>query len=142
MADKAKNTSKNTKKDFYSGTGRRKRAVARVWLYDKQGDMDVNEKPIEEYFRSVPQAEIKYLKPLEVTSTLNKVSANIKVHGGGKTAQVDAVVLGLARALVELDESYHDNLKAEDLLTRDPREKERKKPYLRKARKAPQFSKR
>ncbi len=137
-----KNTIKNNKQDFYSGTGRRKRAVARVWLYDKQGDLIVNQKPIDEYFRSVPQAEISYLKPLKATSTLNKVSASIKVEGGGKSAQVDAVVLGLARALEQLNPDHREALNVEDLLTRDPREKERKKPYLRKARKAPQYSKR
>lgn len=142
MAKKEKDTKSNNKNDFYAGTGRRKRAVARVWLYEEPGDIVVNEKEISEYFRSVPQAEERYLRPLEVTSTKGKVRASIKVQGGGISAQVDAVTLGLARALEELNSDFREPLKQEDLLTRDPREKERKKPYLRKARKAPQYSKR
>ncbi len=138
----ARKKNKNTSKDFYTGTGRRKRAVARVWLYEEPGDIVVNEQEISEYFRSVPQAETHYLSPLETTSTKGAVRASIKVEGGGKSAQVDAVTLGLARALEQLNPDFRAPLSQEDLLTRDPREKERKKPYLRKARKAPQYSKR
>lgn len=132
--------------DFHSGTGRRKRSVARVWLYEKDKRPDltglvVNEKPIEEYF-SGPKAATKYLRPFQVTVTVGKFVGTIKVEGGGTTGQLDAVVLGIARALEKFDPDLRPALKKEDLLHRDPREKERKKYWLRKARKAPQYSKR
>lgn len=131
--------------DFYSGTGRRKRAVARVWLYKKRGapvsGLVVNENPIDKYFPG-KRAEIKYMRPFQVTTTLGKFAASIKLAGGGKAAQLDAVAHGLARALETFDPELRPALKKEGLLRRDPREKERKKPYLRKARKRPQYSKR
>ena len=136
-----------TKKvDFYSGTGRRKRSVARVWLYEKEKKPDVvglivNDKPIEEFF-SGEKAATKYLRPFQVTVTVGKFVGTIKVEGGGTTGQLEAVVLGIARALEKFNPEFREALKKEDLLTRDPREKERKKFWLRKARKAPQYSKR
>ena len=132
--------------DFYSGTGRRKRSVARVWLYEKKKKPDVaglivNEKPIEEYFSGEKQA-MKYLRPFQVTVTVGKFVGTIKVEGGGTTGQLDAVVLGIARALEKFNPEFRPALKKEGLLKRDPRETERKKFWLRKARKAPQYSKR
>jgi small subunit ribosomal protein S9 len=140
-------TKTNSRKtDFYSGTGRRKEAVARVWLYERKkspvGGLVVNGQPIEEYFVDNDFAEKKYKRPFEVTGTQNKFSASIKVAGGGKSAQLDAVVLGLARALVSFNPDFRPPLKEEGLLTRDARVKERKKYFLRKARKRPQYSKR
>jgi len=131
---------------FYSGTGRRKTAVARVWLYEKEKKPDiqgltVNEKPISEYFPG-KEAEKKYMRPFQVTTTLGKFVASIKVEGGGRSGQLDAVVLGIARALEKFNPEFRPALKKEGLLTRDPREKERKKYWLRKARKRPQYSKR
>jgi small subunit ribosomal protein S9 len=136
-----------TKKvDFYSGTGRRKTSVARVWLYEKKKKPDVsgllvNEKPIEEYFPG-DKAATKYLRPFQVTVTIGKFVGTIKVVGGGRTGQLDAVTHGIARALEKFNPEFREPLKKEGLLTRDPREKERKKYFLKKARKRPQFSKR
>lgn len=130
------------KPKFYSGTGRRKRAVARVWLYPKKGDLTVNEKPIAEYFSDVSNSQKQYLRPFQLTKTVGQFGASIKVEGGGKPAQLDAVAHGLTRALVQFNPEFKPQLKKEDLLTRDPREKERKKYFLRKARKRPQYSKR
>jgi len=134
------------KAEFYSGTGRRKTAVARVWLYEKSkrpdlGGLVVNGKPIAEYFPG-REAEAKYMRPFQVTTTLGKFVASIKVGGGGRSGQLDAVVHGIARALEKFNPEFRPALKKEGLLTRDPREKERKKYYLRKARKRPQYSKR
>ena len=132
--------------NFYSGTGRRKTSVARVWLYEKKKKPDiegliVNEKPIEEYF-SGPKAATKYLRPFQVTVTVGKFVGTIKVEGGGITGQLEAVVLGIARALEKFNPDFRPALKKEGLLHRDPRETERKKFWLRKARKRPQYSKR
>lgn len=134
------------KAEFYSGTGRRKTSIARVWLYEKKKKPDtvglvVNEKPIEEYFPD-PKAALKYLRPFQVTVTVGKFVGTIKVEGGGKSGQLDAVVLGIARALEKFNPEFREQLKKEGLLTRDPREVERKKYYLKKARKRPQYSKR
>ncbi len=134
------------KASFYSGTGRRKRAVARVWLYEKKKKPEidgllVNDKPIEEYFLG-EKAATKYKRPFQLTVTVGKFVGTIKVRGGGKWGQLDAVVLGLARALENFNPEFREALKKEGLLTRDSREKERKKYWLRKARKRPQYSKR
>lgn len=134
------------KVEFYSGTGRRKAAVARVWLYEKKkrpdlGGIIVNEKPIEEYFPD-PKATMKYLRPFQVTVTVGKFVGTVKVEGGGRAGQLDAVTHGIARALEKFNPEFRPALKKEELLTRDPREKERKKYYLKKARKRPQYSKR
>ena len=132
--------------DFYSGTGRRKTSVARVWLYEKAkrpdlGGLIVNEKPIEEYFPS-EKAALKYSRPFQITVTVGKFVGTIKVEGGGRSGQLDAVTHGIARALEKFNPEFREQLKKEDLMTRDPRQKERKKYWLRKARKAPQYSKR
>jgi small subunit ribosomal protein S9 len=117
-----------TKKPIAKTTGSRKRATARVWLYKGKGDMVVNDQPVEEYFPlSLRQGRLE--APFLLTETKDKYYATIKVSGGGKSAQIGAIVHGLARALDSVDrEKYHPLLKKAGLLTRDSREKERRKP--------------
>ena len=129
------------KNQFYRGVGRRKTSTAVVRLFDEKGDLLINGTPISEYFPG-KKAEIKYSRPFGATGLTNKFSADIKVSGGGRSGQLGAVVMGVARALLEYDESLKDDLNKYDLLTRDPRMKERKKVYHRSARRSPQFSKR
>mgnify|MGYP006304327693 CR=1 FL=1 len=131
----------NNTQQFYRGVGRRKTSTAVVRLFDEKGELLINGSPISEYFPG-EKAEIKYTRPFEASDMPNKFSADIKVSGGGRLGQLDAVVLGIARALLEYDESLKDALNEYDLLTRDPRMKERKKIYHRGARRSPQFSKR
>ena len=126
----------------YTGTGRRKSSVARVRLVPGSGEITVNEKNGVDYFQQI-QSYIQALKsPLETLGLENEYNIIVRTHGGGLTGQSDAIKLGVARALCELDPDNRQPLKAEGYLTRDPRAKERKKYGLRKARKAPQFSKR
>lgn len=132
------------KSDFMSGLGRRKRSVARVWLYNKKGEFTVNDKPIEEVYKKSYQ-EIVWLKPFHtigVSHPKAKYSATIKVHGGGIVSQLEAISLGIARALYLLDSKHKEALRKAGLVTRDSREVERKKTSLKKARKAEQYSKR
>lgn len=132
------------KKGFISGTGRRKTAVARVFLWEEKGDIIVNDKPIGEYFPS-EKAKITWAKPFHIVGISHpeaKFKISIKVHGSGKSAQLGAVVHGISWTLANLSEEYAEALRLHDMLTRDPRMVERKKPYLRKARKRPQYSKR
>ncbi len=125
----------------YYSTGRRKEAVARVWLEPGEGEIIVNNKPLEEYFpRMDHQIQIK--EPFAVTGTLGKFKVKAVVKGGGISGQAGALHLGIARALVEAEEKYKEILKKKGLLKRDPRMKERRKYGLRKARKARQYSKR
>lgn len=131
----------NTNNQFYRGVGRRKTSTAVVRLFDESGDLLVEGVPISEYFPG-EKAQIKYTRPFQATGMANKFSADIKVDGGGRIGQLEAVVLGIARALLEYDEDMKDALNEYDLLTRDPRMKERKKIYHRGARRSPQFSKR
>ena len=127
---------------YFYGTGRRKTAVARVRLYPGNGAIVVNGRPLEEVFsRDVHLAEA--LSPLRRIGRENRFSAQIKCDGGGITGWAGAIQMGIARALVASDPNIKPTLKrGENLLTRDPREKERKKPGLKRARKAPQFTKR
>ncbi|PZN09180.1 30S ribosomal protein S9 [Thermaerobacter sp. FW80] len=125
----------------YWGTGRRKEAVARVRLIPGDGRIVINGRPFEEYFPTIAQrAEVE--RPLKVTGTLGKYDVLARVAGGGISGQAGAVRHGIARALLKVDEAYRKPLKQAGLLTRDPRVKERRKYGLKKARKAPQFSKR
>lgn len=125
----------------YRGTGRRKTSSARVRLLPGDGTIIINKKPVSEYFgRSVCEQMIK--APLEATGTLGKYDVLVNVHGGGLIGQAGAIRHGVARALLEVDSSYRPTLKSAGFLTRDPRMKERRKYGLKKARKAPQFSKR
>lgn len=115
--------------------------MARVWLSPGNGDFVVNKRRLEDYFPTVSeQAEI--LKPFEVTATAGKFNVYCTVRGGGVSGQAGAVRHGIARALEKVDVSYRAILKKAGLLTRDPREKERKKPGQRRARARFQFSKR
>lgn len=136
--------SKHLKKGFITGTGRRKTAVARVFLWETKGDFTVNGVKLEDYF-PVETDRIKWEKPFHTIGISHpeaKFSASIKVEGSGKSSQLDAIVLGISRALSKIDDEYDSSLRKQGLLTRDPRMVERKKPYLRKARKRPQYSKR
>ena len=127
---------------YYYGTGRRKTSVARVRLYPGNGAVVINGRPMEEIFsRDVHRAEV--LSPLARLGREGKFSAQIKCEGGGITGWAGAIQMGIARALVASDASLKPTLKrGENLLTRDARMKERKKPGLKRARKAPQFTKR
>lgn len=136
--------SKANLKKFISGTGRRKTAVARVFLYEAKGDFTINELPIDSYFTS-SNAQLAWKQPFHIVGVSHpesKFSASVKVSGSGKSAQLDAVILGFARALAKLGEENESVLKKNGLLTRDPRMVERKKYWHRKARKSPQYSKR
>lgn len=128
---------------YYEGLGRRKEATARVRLHTGSagGGFFVNDKPLHEYFtRDVDQVEVS--KPFKVTGTEGRFEVTVKVNGGGVTGQAGAVQLGIARALLKADPEYRKKLRQYGLLTRDPRAKERKKPGLKRARKAPQYTKR
>lgn len=125
----------------YYGTGRRKNAVARVRLVPGDGKMLVNNRVLDEYFDR-KTLEMIVRQPLELTETLDRFDVLVKVHGGGSTGQAGAIRMGIARALLEADGELRPALKRAGYLTRDPRMKERKKYGLKKARKAPQFSKR
>ena len=126
---------------YYEGVGRRKSATARVRIFAGQGSFTVNEKPVEEYFPRLLWMQM-LREPLRATQNEGRFTITAKVVGGGPSGQAAAVQLGLARALVEADENFKKQLRTSHLLTRDPREKERKKPGLKKARKAKQYTKR
>lgn len=123
------------------GTGRRKTAVARVRLYPGEGTAVVNDRePLRHFGRR--ELEEAALRPLRVTGLSDRFHVTVKVEGGGVAGQAGAVAHGLARALCAMDADLRPQLKAAGLLTRDPRMKERKKPGLKRARKAPQYTKR
>ncbi|MEK7557389.1 MAG: 30S ribosomal protein S9 [Patescibacteria group bacterium] len=123
------------------GLGRRKTAIAKVVLVPDAEERTVNGQPFLNYFPTISMQQ-RALLPLNVTSQEAKFGFQVKVVGGGKHGQADAVRLGIARALLKVDEGWRKQLRASGLLTRDPRAKERKKPGLKRARRAPQFSKR
>lgn len=125
----------------YRGTGRRKTATARVRLIPGNGDMIVNGTDIDNYFHRKSLIQ-DIQSPLEVTKQLGSLDLVANVNGGGLSGQAGAVRHGIARALLEVDQEFRTPLKKAGYLTRDSRMKERKKPGLKKARKAPQFSKR
>lgn len=129
-------------KVVYWGTGRRKSSVARVRLVPGTGEMTVNGKPGNIYFNRIASYLAAAKAPLETLGLEAEYDILVKAHGGGLTGQSDAVKLGVARALCQLDPENRQPLKIEGYLTRDPRAKERKKYGLHKARKAPQYSKR
>lgn len=125
----------------FCGTGRRKNAIARVRLVEGNGTITINNKSLDEYF-GVETLKVIAKQPLAVTNSLDKYDVICKVQGGGFTGQAGAIRHGIARALLEANAEYRPVLKSNGFLTRDPRMKERKKYGLKKARKAPQFSKR
>jgi small subunit ribosomal protein S9 len=137
-------TKAKVKTNFVTGTGRRKTAVARVFLYNEKGDFTVNGGSINDYFPSEIE-KVKWMKPFHtvgVSHPTSQYTASIKVYGSSKSSQLGAVILGISRALAATSEEFSSILRKQGLLTRDPRMVERKKPWLRKARKAPQYSKR
>lgn len=127
--------------EYYQGTGRRKTAVARVRLYPGTGVIVVNGKPYQEVF-SRPLHQVTLLHPFRVTETQDRFNAQVKVAGGGIGGWSGAIAHGIARALIVADEKLRPALKKAGLLTRDARVKERKKYGLKRARKAPQYTKR
>jgi small subunit ribosomal protein S9 len=127
---------------FWQGVGRRKTAVAVVKIFkEKEGSFLVNEKPLEKYFPLFEQQKTAKA-PLELLKLENKFKVSALVNGGGLVAQAEAIRLGLARALVSFKEEFRKKLKKAGFLKRDPRVKERKKPGLKRARRAPQWQKR
>ncbi len=128
-------------KPLVQATGRRKESTARVRLRDGGGQMTLNGKALEVYFPTMAQ-RMRVMEPLQLTNTQGRYDIDAKLEGGGVTGQVDALRLGISRALVELDPELRPTLKKSGLLTRDARRVERKKYGLRKARRAPQYTKR
>jgi small subunit ribosomal protein S9 len=127
--------------NYYYGTGRRKSAVARVFIKPGKGGFTVNDKPVDEYFaRETGRMIVR--QPLELTNHLASVDILVNVQGGGESGQAGAVRHGITRALLEFDAALRGTLKKAGLVTRDAREVERKKVGLRKARRRKQFSKR
>jgi small subunit ribosomal protein S9 len=131
-----------TEKRYYQGTGRRKTAVARVRLIPGRGEMVVNNRTVREYFGSVDLFTRELARPFELTGTTGTYNVLVRVRGGGVAGQAMAVRHGIARALLDVDPGLRAALKPAGLLTRDPRVKERKKAGLKRARKAPQYTKR
>jgi small subunit ribosomal protein S9 len=122
-------------------TGRRKRAVARVRVREGNGTITINKRPVEDYFPN-PTQRMVLAEPLKVVERIESYDIDVTIHGGGTAGQAGALRLGIARALIALDEDLRPELKKAGFLTRDAREKESKKYGLKKARKAPQYSKR
>ena len=125
----------------YMGTGRRKKSVARVRLVPGNGKVVINKRDIENYF-GLETLRVIVNQPLVLTGTKDKFDVLVNVHGGGFTGQAGAIRHGISRALLQANGEYRPTLKSAGFLTRDPRMKERKKYGLKKARRAPQFSKR
>jgi len=133
------------KEKFWPGVGRRKSSVARAWLFEGRGDILVNGMLIDEYFKDIIESNLIYLKPFHavgVSHPKSHFSASIKVAGGGVTGQIEAVQLAISKALLKYDEANRPQLRKFSLLTTNARVKERKKYFLVKARKRPQYSKR
>ena len=130
-----------TKTNSYYATGRRKESVARIWLEDGGKEIAVNGRALEEYF---PRETLRMIihQPLEAVKLLDRFKIRAEVDGGGSSGQAEAVRLGISRALVEFDQTLRSILRKSGFLTRDPREKERKKYGHKKARRSFQYTKR
>ena len=128
-------------KERFYGTGRRKKSIARVYLVPGTGKVTINKRDIDEYF-GLETLKLIVRQPLVATQTADKFDVLVNVRGGGTTGQAGAIRHGISRALLQADAEFRPTLKAAGFLTRDPRMKERKKPGLKAARRAPQFSKR
>ena len=128
-------------KPYFYGTGRRKSSVARVRVYSGNGNITINDRDIDSYF-GLETLKLIVRQPLNLTETVEKFDIICRVGGGGVTGQAGAIRHGISRALLQYDEQLRHALKKAGFLTRDPRMKERKKYGLKKARRAPQFSKR
>ncbi|MBO4980843.1 MAG: 30S ribosomal protein S9 [Lachnospiraceae bacterium] len=129
------------KSERYYGTGRRKKAIARVYLVPGKGNVTINKRSMDEYF-GLETLKVIVRQPLVATENTEKFDVLVNVKGGGYTGQAGAIRHGIARALLQVDADYRPVLKKAGFLTRDPRMKERKKYGLKAARRAPQFSKR
>jgi len=138
---KLKKFQKISKGKYFSGTGRRKSATARVRIIKGTGETGINERDFSEFFNSKHLVEIA-LSPAKLVGFEKKIDISVIISGGGIVGQAQAVKLGLARALVKMDDGLHTTLKKSGFLTQDAREKERKKPGLKRARRAPQWQKR
>lgn len=133
---------KTSRRAYWYAVGRRKSAIARVRIWKKEtGDMEVNGKTLAGYF-PVPGHQTVVQAPLQTVGVLGKYRITVRVVGGGKVSQAESIRHGIARALLLIDDSYRASLKSAGFLTRDPRVKERKKFGLKRARRAPQWSKR
>ena len=130
-----------TSQTYYRGTGKRKCAIAQVKIFSGSGEIIVNGRPYKDVFGRLEQQRI-IGRPFEVTDTVGKYNVEVKVIGGGINGQVGAIRHGISRALVVANEQYKPLLRQEGLMTRDARVKERKKYGLKRARKAPQYTKR
>ena len=126
---------------YFYGTGRRKKSVARVRVYPGTGKITINDRSIDDYF-GLETLKLIVRQPLALTGTTEKFDIVCRVNGGGVTGQAGAIRHGLSRALLQYDEALRPALKKAGFLTRDPRMQERKKSGLKRARRAPQFSKR
>ena len=129
------------KTERYYGTGRRKKSIARVYVMPGTGKITINKRDIDEYF-GLETLKVIVRQPLVATDNADKFDVLVNVRGGGTSGQAGAIRHGIARALIVAEPELRSALKKEGYLTRDPRAKERKKYGLKKARKAPQFSKR
>ena len=127
---------------FHYGTGRRKTSVARVRLYPGEGNVTVNGRTSREYFGGRELHQLTIMTPLRLTNLAGRFDVSVRVAGGGVSGQVGAIRHGISRALLRFDEELRPTLKRAKMLTRDPRAKERKKVGLKRARKAPQYTKR
>lgn len=127
--------------EVINAVGRRKAAVARVYLGEGSGKITINGREIKKYI-TIPQQYYSAVQPLTITETSDKFDIKVNVYGGGTKGQAEAIQLGIARALLKVDPEFRPALKAQGMLTRDPRRVERKKPGQPKARKKFQFSKR
>lgn len=127
---------------YFYGTGRRKTSVARVRLIPGSGEITVNGKTARDYFGGRDLHQLTIRQPLRLTGTAERFDVLVRVVGGGVSGQAGAIRHGVARALLRFDEELRPSLKTAKLLTRDPRAKERKKVGLKRARKAPQYTKR
>ncbi len=138
-----KDTLKKKRRDYLYATGKRKSAIARIRIYPRKTDkvILINDKKLNEYFPTVELQNI-VISPLKKLDLLNKYYITIKVIGGGYKSQAESVRHGISRILVSINSDYRKTLKGEGLLTRDSRKKERKKPGLKRARRAPQWAKR
>lgn len=128
-------------KPYFYGTGRRKRSVARVRIYNGSGKITINDRDIDDYF-GLETLKLVVRQPLVLTENVAKFDLAVRVTGGGVSGQAGAIRHGVSRALLQFDEALRPSLKKAGFLTRDPRMKERKKYGLKAARRAPQFSKR
>ena len=136
-----KKINKIPKGKYFEAVGSRKTAIARVRLFKSRSGFLINKKRLSEYFKTLETQKI-VRAPLKLASGLDKIFTSIRISSGGKKAQAEAIQLGISRALIKLDKKLRPELKSAGFLTRDARKKERKKPGLKKARRAPQWSKR